>query len=94
MDRDQLDDQGAPHLPKKEPHRGQPAQREPKWQEPHPTSPQLTTWFKDVMGFIVGGLCWLAPWQIRSETHMKFAVMNIPDPITVPITNEVAPTIK
>ena len=26
------------------------------------------------------------------ETHMKFAVMKIPDPITVPITNDVAPT--
>ena len=83
-----------PYLPKREPHRGQPAQREPKWQEPHPTSLQPTTWQKDVKGFIVGSQCWVEPWQIRSETHMKFAVMNIPDPITVPITNDVAPTIK
>ena len=26
-------------------------------------------------------------------THMKFAVMKIPEPITVPITKEVAPTV-
>ena len=30
--------------------------------------------------------------RLNHFTHMKFAVMKIPDPITVPITKDVAPT--
>ena len=78
------------------PHVASPAQERAPQSAAIPESPQIARATpqepraKSLEG--KSGSTWPETRANEKETHMKFAVMKIPDPITVPITNDVAPT--